>query len=195
MKYFILSVLFIPLLFTSLLNAQHLEVSIQQDIYSTPKVMIPDGEGGILIGGEFEGNTNGGSQAYLARLDGAGNILWEKDFLEYDFIGSFGDIAALPDGDFIIGVNLSCCCDVLQSGYLFKVDLDGNISFDAPREQETFIIDDISIYDNGNILVSGITGVETRTGDNQKIEGTFFWNYETEIESIFASAPAGEEKY
>ncbi|MBK7296139.1 MAG: hypothetical protein IPI91_05490 [Flavobacteriales bacterium] len=77
----------------------------------------------IYITGYTNSSGEGGYDGYLAKLDGSGNILWEKTYgrSDWDF---FNDVALLPDGGLVLTGTTYSYGNV--SGALWHVRVDGN---------------------------------------------------------------------
>ena len=67
------------------------------------------------------GSTETSGYGHLAKIDGNGNILWQKEKLFYYSINA---ITQMPDGNYLVGYGST---ETSGYGHLAKIDENGNI--------------------------------------------------------------------
>lgn len=90
---------------------------------SQAQAVVPVGDG-FAIAGYTYGKADG--EGWLVRIDGAGKLLWQKNFggASNDYAAA---LVALPDGFAFAGQDLSASEGKSNDAWLVKVDLNGNV--------------------------------------------------------------------
>jgi hypothetical protein len=107
-----------------------------QDLYFLPPVItqgfssgvttlsgvcvLPNGQGFAVCGSEF---TADGYWAFVAKIDNAGNIVWQKRLSDYSIST---DIIATPDGGMLVGGQEATASLVPNYPVLYKLDSNGD---------------------------------------------------------------------
>lgn len=115
--------------------------------------IAPTSDGGFIIGGVRETST--GNDAWVLKLDGDGNILWEKPYGSSAF-DWFTAILPLPQGGYLAAGSTESSGAVNVDAWLVELDALGNLVW-----QKTFGGDafdqavGLALAPNGNVLVAG----------------------------------------
>lgn len=88
------------------------------------RAIQPTSNGGYVVAG---GTANPAGGALILRLDGSGNIVWQKVFNEVDVCGTYGycDVRPTIDGGFIVLSSIGAPGS--QRAWLTELDSDGNV--------------------------------------------------------------------
>jgi hypothetical protein len=140
--------------------------------------LTTDSAGDFIIGGSFDkkldlgaGPMTGSYAAFVAKLDGSGNVLWSKSFDSTSSM-SVHDVALDPWGNVLVcgllngttspPLSLSA---YLNGGFVLKLDPDGNVvwarAFDGTGERSAHLIASDAL---GNVYVAGTFSAELDVG-------------------------------
>ena len=135
--------------------------------------VVPDGQGGIILTGQMEGSmdlgagplvSEGGFDAFIARFDAAGDLLWNKSFGGPGYQNA-GQARIDPMGNIVLSGRFEQSIDLGEGpltsagdhdAYVAKLDLEGNLlwsrSFGDPNQQ---LAVNVQTDRAGNILFTG----------------------------------------
>ena len=135
--------------------------------------VVPDGQGGIILTGQMEGSmdlgagplvSEGGFDAFIARFDAAGDLLWNKSFGGPGYQNA-GQARIDPMGNIVLSGRFEQSIDLGEGpltsagdhdAYVAKLDLEGNLlwsrSFGDPNQQ---LAVNVQTDSAGNILFTG----------------------------------------
>ncbi len=103
-------------------------------------------DNGCVIGGEGFRLNDPERSAYIARIDPAGEILWERNFGEFGLRSTCADITAYQDG-FLFSGNLNYVVGQPRRLCLFLLDSDGDVIWSTENEN-AFAFDHIRCWDD-----------------------------------------------
>jgi len=89
---------------------------------------MPDG--GFILCGESYTNSNGGTDAYLIRLNKNGDTLWTKHYGGL-FDETFNSVTIMNNQIYAVGKNATHAIDTVADGWIVKLDTNGNILKDT----------------------------------------------------------------
>ncbi len=92
---------------------------------STP---MPDG--GFILCGETYTNSNGGSDAYLIRINKNGDTLWTNHYGGL-FDEKFKRVSVMFNQIYAVGLNKTYAADTISDGWIVKLDTNGKIIKEA----------------------------------------------------------------
>jgi hypothetical protein len=133
------------------------------------KSIQPSSDGGFVIAGATESKGNGSYDAYLAKIDDSGNILWDRTFGASSMDSAF-DAKQTRDGGYITVGELGLSEDRgigLSDVYLVKTDANGNMQWDNVLGDDGMDIG-LSVIQSkdGSYVVTGVTGSGNLTQDS-----------------------------
>jgi hypothetical protein len=109
-------------------------------------VAMPDG--GFILCGETYTNSNGGTDAYLIRLNKSGDTLWTKHYGGL-FDETFNSVTLINQQIYAVGKNATFGLDTATYGWIVKLDTNGTVLKDR------IIID--TPYHHFEVILAGIT--------------------------------------
>jgi PKD repeat protein len=119
----------------------------------TGDLLKDNGDGTFFITGNTKSTTGTGQDALLMKVDGSGNILWQKTY------GSAGDdyagIGATPDGGFV--VEFFHILTATSPLTLMKLDGNGDITWQKTYGTQTETYSMTQFLPGGGFLLSGST--------------------------------------
>ncbi len=95
-------------------------------IYGT----TPMPDGGFILCGETYTNSNGGSDAYLIRINKNGDTLWTKHYGGL-LDETFNSVTLMNNQIYAVGKNASHATDTIADGWIVKLDTNGTILKDV----------------------------------------------------------------
>jgi hypothetical protein len=82
--------------------------------------------GGYLLCGESYSNSNGGTDAWLVRINNSGDTLWTKKY-GGAFNEAFNQVLVLNNRLYAVGKNATHSSDTISDGWIVKMDTSGNV--------------------------------------------------------------------
>lgn len=114
-------------------------------------------DGGYIIAGQTYSTGQGEGDYYIIRVNGTGDVLWEKTF-GGPYIEEAQNILLTNDGNIIIAGDTESYGGGESDGYLVKLDLDGNLIwqkfYGATRKDVLKTVEQTS---DGGLILSGVT--------------------------------------
>lgn len=107
-------------------------------------------DGGFILCGETFTNSNGGTDAYLVRLDANGNTIWAKNYGGL-FDETFNSVTIMNNRIYAVGKNATHATDTISDGWIVKLDTNGIVLKDA------FVVNTCSPCYHFGEVVLGIT--------------------------------------
>lgn len=125
--------------------------------YGTSVCMTPDGD--YIAVGWTESMGAGGRDVYMIKVDGSGNLLWERSYGSPGADGA-NHILPLADGTFLVtGFSSFDWETSMHDVYLLKIDTDGDTlwtsSYPAPHSQRG---QKAIVRSTGGFAIAGATG-------------------------------------
>lgn len=126
-------------------------------------------DGGFIIAGATESKGNGSYDAYLAKIDDSGNLLWDRTFGGPSMDSAF-DVKQTSDGGYITVGELGGSKDRgsgLSDVYLVKTDANGNMQWDSVLGGDGMSIG-LSVIQSkdGSYVITGVTSNGNITQDS-----------------------------
>lgn len=112
-------------------------------------------DGGFIIAGDTSGSGFASVQAWVLRLDGDGNVIWEN---AYSGAGSAGatSVQQTSDGGFIVAGDTSGP-GLASQAWVLRLDQDGNVNWENAYGPAFSIARGVQQTDDGGFIVAGGT--------------------------------------
>jgi uncharacterized delta-60 repeat protein len=155
-RYSVLFLLFSLMVFVlpGISYAQSAKDGFNPDANSSVSALAVQGDGKILVGGDFT-SIGGGSRNYIARLD-AGGIL-DTGFVDPNPDGIVNSLALQPDGKILVGGNFfHIGTGQVQRNHLARLNADGTLDtgfVDDPNENGS--VYSLALQPDGKVLIGG----------------------------------------
>jgi hypothetical protein len=127
------------------------EKAFQDDWGGSPQSMIPTSDGGYALAGR----TN--DRAWLAKVDGEGEVLWGRYYGEKGKGADFASLEQTPDGGYVLAGSIPVPREERRKAWFVKTDARGNVvcdtSFDEQHVDASF--SSIALTSDGGCILAG----------------------------------------
>ncbi len=125
------------------------------DDYANAVAIAPNGD--IIVAGDTSSFGNGGWDTLVIRLDGRGNVKWEKTYGGED--DEYANAVAIaPNGDIITAGSTSSFGAGNADIWVMRLNANGNVkwqmTYGGPKDDEAY---GVALTSGGDIIVSGYT--------------------------------------
>ena len=144
---------------------------------------------GYILSGSTDPDNDGNRNAWIVRLDAAGNLLWEKAFGSPNSDYSLGKIKSTSDGGFIIPGRFN---GIGGDAWIIKLNSNGTIDWEN-KYSSFSALSNIHELSNGNFIAGGTITSDPRSYDLYMLKidsnGQVIWqkSYGTDLFEVGAS--------
>lgn len=124
--------------------------------------------------GNFSENNWPSFDAYLAKFDMEGNLLWQVNNLTGQEIGNINEVLPLPNGDILVGGEIGAC-DLGGSRHLFKLNSEGETIWKENEDWGHGNVSELLLLPNNQVIV-----LEYEQISLMDLDGNFIWSFPLE---------------